>query len=178
MLNLRLRLSSRKFCGKESIDQEVVTADLRGHGRSGRPTSPDADQSKIFVDDFKTVMDAFGLGKPILAAWSMGAAVATDVAAHLPPATLSGVIYLAGVPSTGEMMSPTVGAALSGLLSTDDVFAFQASSAIFAEKLFAQPDTVPYATKCLYMGHRLPPEIIKSSLDRPMDLQPLWTAGR
>ncbi|KAJ6479358.1 Alpha/Beta hydrolase protein [Mycena vulgaris] len=94
-------LDSRRFCGKESIDQEVVTADLRGHGRSGRPTSPDAYQSKIFVDDFITVMDAFGLGKPVLAAWSMGAAVATDVAAHLPPATLSGVIYLAGVPSTG-----------------------------------------------------------------------------
>ncbi|KAJ6600526.1 hypothetical protein DFH09DRAFT_1271316 [Mycena vulgaris] len=168
----KVRLSRRRFGGKENIDQEVVAADLRGHGRSGKPTSPDTYQSKIFVDDFRTVMDAFGL----LAAWSMGAAVATDVAAHLPPATLSGVIYLAGVPSAGEMMSPTVGAALSGLLSTDDVSAFQASSAIFAEKLFAQPDTVPYATKCLYMGHSLPPEIIKSILDHPMDLQPPGTA--
>ncbi|KAJ6543286.1 Alpha/Beta hydrolase protein [Mycena vulgaris] len=136
----------------------------------------------MFADDFKTVMDAFGLEKPVLAAWSMGAAVATDVAAHLPPVTLSGVIYLAGVPSTGEilsgMMPPTLGADLSGLLSTDDVSAFQVSSAIFAEKLFAQPDTVPYAVKCLYMGHSLPPEIIKLSLNHPMDVQPLWIAGR
>ncbi|KAJ6500262.1 alpha/beta-hydrolase [Mycena vulgaris] len=174
------------FCaGAQLLDTKTlpqVCYDVRGHGRSGKPTSPDAYQSKMFADNLKTVMDAFGLEKPVLEAWSMGAAVATDVAAHLPPATLSGAVYLAGVPSTGEipseMMPRTLGAALSGLLSTDDVSAFQVSSAIFAETLFAQPDTVPYAVKCLHMGHSLSPETIKLSLHRPMDVQPLCNAGR
>ncbi|KAJ6549241.1 hypothetical protein DFH09DRAFT_1281455 [Mycena vulgaris] len=169
----KVRLSRRRFGGKENIDQEVVAADLRGHGRSGKPTSQDTYQSKIFVDDFKTVMDAFGL----LAAWSMGGRCGSVSTIRDTLGQLSGVIYPAGVPSTGEMIPPKYGRRrpLWHPL-TDDVSALRASSAIFAEKLFAQPDTVPYAAKCLYMGHSLPPEIIKSILDRPMDLQPPGTA--
>ncbi|KAJ6549281.1 alpha/beta-hydrolase [Mycena vulgaris] len=160
----------------------IVCYDVRGHGRSGKPTTPEAYQSKMFADDFKTVMDAFELHKPVLAAWSMGAAVATDVTSYLPPATLSGVIYLAGVPCTGEllgeMVAPELADALPGLLSADSVSGFQASTAIFTQHLFADPSTVPYAVKCLYMGHSLTPEIMAMSLNRPMDVQPLWKAGK
>ncbi|KAJ7018952.1 alpha/beta-hydrolase [Mycena alexandri] len=159
----------------------IVRYDVRGHGRSGKPTTAEAYASKMFADDFKTVVDAFALQRPVLAGWSMGAAVATDVVAHLPPATLSGVIYLAGVPCTGELLSelvaPELGVALPGLLAKDDVTAFQTSAAIFTDKLFAQPDKVPYSVKCLYLGHSLTPEIMSLSLSRPMDVQALWSAG-
>ncbi|KAJ7356418.1 alpha/beta-hydrolase [Mycena albidolilacea] len=160
----------------------IVRYDVRGHGRSGKPTTEEAYQSKRFADDFKTVIDAFKLERPVLAAWSMGAAVATDVAAHLPPATLSGVVYLAGVPCTGdllgELVAPELAAALPGLLAKDDVVSFQTSAAIFTEKLFAQPNTVPYKVKALYLGHSLTPEIMALSLNRPMDIQPLREAGK
>ncbi|KAJ6498250.1 alpha/beta-hydrolase [Mycena vulgaris] len=148
---------------------------LRRHGRSGKPTTPGAHQSKMFADDFKTVMDAVGLETPVLVGWSMGATVVTDMAAHLPPATLS------GVPSTGEiageMLPPTLGATLAGLLSTDDVSPFHAASAMFADSLFVRPDTIPYALKCVYMGHIMTPDLINLSLTRPMDVQPLLNAG-
>ncbi|KAJ7291606.1 alpha/beta-hydrolase [Mycena rebaudengoi] len=160
----------------------IVRYDLRGHGRSGKPTTPEAYQSQMFANDFKTVMDAFNLQRPVLAAWSMGAAVATDIATHLPPATLSGVVYLAGVPCTGEilgeMVAPGLAVALPGLLCKDDVSAFQMSSAIFTDRLFAQPETVPYKVKCLYLGHSLRPEIMELSLNRPMDVQHFWKAGK
>ncbi|KAJ7034611.1 hypothetical protein C8F04DRAFT_1183151 [Mycena alexandri] len=78
-----------------------------------------------------------------------------------PPATLSGVIYLAGVPCTGDVR----------------VTAFQTSAAIFTDKLVAQPDKVPYSVKCLYLGHSLTPEILSLSLSRPMDAHALWSAG-
>ncbi|KAJ7077696.1 alpha/beta-hydrolase [Mycena belliarum] len=159
----------------------IVRYDVRGHGRSGKPTTEEAYHSKRFAEDFKVVMDAFELKRPVLAGWSMGAAVATDVAAHLPPATLSGVIYLAGVPCTGELLgalaAPDLAAALPGLLSTDDVSAFQTASAMFTDKLFAQPSTVPFGVKSLYLGHSLSPKIMDLSLNRPMDVQALWKAG-
>ncbi|KAJ7749180.1 alpha/beta-hydrolase [Mycena metata] len=160
----------------------IVRYDVRGHGRSGKPTTADAYASEMFADDFKTVVEAFALHRPVLAGWSMGAAVATDVAAHLPPATLSGVIYLAGIPCTGdlarELNAPELGVALPGLLAKDDVTAFQTSAAIFTDTLFAVPDKVPYSVKCLYLGHSLTPEIMGLSLSRPMDVQALWDAGR
>ncbi|KAJ6500251.1 alpha/beta-hydrolase, partial [Mycena vulgaris] len=167
----------------------IVRYDLRGHGRSGKPTTPDAYQSKRFADDFKTVMNAFGLEKPVLAAWSMGAASDRPhrgrcyrrYIPHTPCDTL-GVLYLAGVPCTGEilgqMFAPELAAALPGLLSTDSVSGFQASTSIFTERLFADPSAVTYAVKCLYMGHSLTPEIMALSLNRPMEVQPLWKAGK
>ncbi|KAJ7660116.1 alpha/beta-hydrolase [Mycena polygramma] len=160
----------------------IVRYDTRGHGRSGKPTTAEAYESKMFADDFKTVMDAFKLHRPILAGWSMGAAVATDIVSHLPPGTLSGVVYLAGVPCTGDllgqMVPPGLASALPGLLSKDDVSAFQTSAATFTNKLFAHPDVVPYKVQCLYMGHSLTPEIMGLVLARPMDVERLWSAGQ
>ncbi|KAJ7930551.1 alpha/beta-hydrolase [Mycena leptocephala] len=120
----------------------IVRYDVRGHGRSGKPTTPEA--------RFQAVMDGFKLHKP----FSWHAAVATDISAHLPPATLSGVLYLAGVPCTGELLgelvAPGLAVALPGLLAKDDVAAFQT----------------------------LTPEIMSLSLNRPMDVEALFKAGR
>ncbi|KAJ7671530.1 alpha/beta-hydrolase [Mycena polygramma] len=159
----------------------IVRYDIRGHGRSGKPNTAEAYESKLFSDDFKTVIDAFGLKKPVLAGWSMGAAVATDVVTHLPPDTLSGVIYLAGVPATslvGEMAAPPLAAALPGLLSNESVSAYQAAAEEFTERVFAHPDAVSYAVKCMHKGHSLTPEIWGFSLSRPMQVENLWKAGQ
>jgi pimeloyl-ACP methyl ester carboxylesterase len=51
------------------IDIPQVRYDTRGHGRSGKPSTREAYESKLFADDFKTVMDAYGLKKPVLAGW-------------------------------------------------------------------------------------------------------------
>ncbi|KAJ7510532.1 alpha/beta-hydrolase [Mycena galericulata] len=158
----------------------VVRYDIRGHGRSGKPNTPEAYESKRFADDFKTVTDAFGLKKPVLTGWSMGAAVATDVVTHLPPETLSGVIYLAGVPDTsivGDMAAPPLITALPALVSKDNVPAYQAAAEVFVNGLFADPETVPYAVRCLHLGHSLAPDIMGLSLSRPMDINSLWRAG-
>jgi pimeloyl-ACP methyl ester carboxylesterase len=109
------------------------------------------------------------------------AAVATDVVTHLPPGTLSGVIYLAGIPATsiaGDMAAPPLIAVLPGLVSTDSVLAYQAASEIFVDRLFADVESVPYAVRCLHMGHSLTPNIMGLSLGRPMAIEHLWQAGK
>ncbi|KAJ7352316.1 alpha/beta-hydrolase [Mycena albidolilacea] len=159
----------------------IVRYDTRGHGRSGKPSTAEAYHSRLFADDFKTVVDAFGLKKPVLVGWSMGAAVATDVVSHLPRDTLSGVIYLSGVPDTsiiGEMAAPPLIAALPGLVSNESVSAYQAAAAEFTERLFAHPNAVSYAVKCIHKGHSLTPEIMGLSLSRPMTVEKLWKAGQ
>ncbi|KAJ7083252.1 alpha/beta-hydrolase [Mycena epipterygia] len=141
----------------------IVRYDTRGHGRSGKPSTTEA------------------LEKPILVGWSMGGAVATDVATHLPPATLSGVVYLAGVPDTiitREMAAPALIAVIPGLVSNDSVAVHQASVSVFIDALFADPAAVPYAVRCLHAGHSLSPEIMGLCLTRSMDVESLWAAGR
>lgn len=46
--------------------------DLRGHGRSGKPETAAGYTSDKFAEDFKAVMTAFGLTKPIVVGWSYG----------------------------------------------------------------------------------------------------------
>lgn len=107
--------------------------------------------------------------------------MATDVVSHLPPDTLSGVIYLSGVPDTtvvGEMAAPPLVAALPGLVSNESVSAYQAAAEIFTDRLFAHPEAVSYAVKCMHMGHSLTPEIMGFSLARPMSIDKLWKAGQ
>ncbi|KAJ6508937.1 alpha/beta-hydrolase [Mycena sanguinolenta] len=159
----------------------IVRYDVRGHGRSGKPSTQEAYESKLFAEDFKTVMDAFGLKRPVLAGWSLGAAVATDVVTHLPSDTLSGAIYLSGMPATsiaGEMAPPALLAVLPGLISNESVSAYQAATAVFNERLFSHPDAVSYATKCLHLGHSLTPQIMGFSLARSMNIDKLWEAGQ
>ncbi|KAJ7220212.1 alpha/beta-hydrolase [Mycena pura] len=159
----------------------IVRYDLRGHGRSGKPDTAEAYESKMFAADFKTVMDAFKLHRPVFVGWSLGAAVATDVVTHLPPHTLSGIIYLAGVPDTTTvdvMAAPALKAALPGLMSADSVASFTASADIFVDACFSHPDAVPYAVRCVHAGHRLSADIMHLSLTRPMALENLWKAGK
>lgn len=47
----------------------MVRFDMRGHGRSGMPVDPTAYESARFAEDFKAVLDAYGLDKPIIVAW-------------------------------------------------------------------------------------------------------------
>ena len=90
----------------------VVSWDYRGLGGSARP----ADESRItvadHVNDALAVMDAAGLDRPVVVAWSIGVNVAFELAA-LRPDRVAGVLAVAGVPGgTFEaMFGPLRGAA-------------------------------------------------------------------
>ena len=61
----------------------VVAPDLRGHGRSDAPT--DGEQAiAAYVDDLLAVADALGLERFAVAGHSMGALVASELAARAP----------------------------------------------------------------------------------------------
>lgn len=48
-----------------------VRYDMRGHGRSDKPTSPDAHTSVRYAQDFSAVSRAFSLDKPVFVGWSV-----------------------------------------------------------------------------------------------------------
>ena len=47
----------------------LVRYEMRGHGRSGKPIDEAGYASARLAEDFKTVCDAFGVVRPILAGW-------------------------------------------------------------------------------------------------------------
>ena len=77
--------SQSHMCWKEQYDSELansfrlVAMDLRGHGMSEAPVTPDAyNDSAIWANDVAAVIEKLNLDRPILAGWSYGGLVIGD----------------------------------------------------------------------------------------------------
>jgi len=62
----------------------VLTLDLRGHGRSGKPTEPGAYSLGLMAADVVAVMDAVGLSAVDVVAYSLGSRIALELVQCVP----------------------------------------------------------------------------------------------
>jgi non-heme chloroperoxidase len=99
-----LSSSSWKLQFESSLadDFHLVALDLRGHGNSGKPWhADDYRDSKLWADDIAAVIEATGLERPVVVAWSYGGHVTMDFLRHYPAERLGGVVF---VGSSGGML--------------------------------------------------------------------------
>lgn len=75
----------------------VVSWYHRGVGGSARPADPDRCGIEEFVEDGLSVMDHFGLDRPVLMGWSMGVNTMFELALRHPE-RVAGLFAVAGVP--------------------------------------------------------------------------------
>ncbi len=85
----------------------VVSWNHRGVGGSDRPRDPRAVRIEDFVEDALSVMDHFGLERPVVVGWSMGVNTAFELAARHPE-RVAGIFAVAGVP--GDTFATMLGA--------------------------------------------------------------------
>ncbi|KAK0190064.1 Alpha/Beta hydrolase protein [Armillaria mellea] len=162
----------------------LVRYDTRGHGRSAMPEPLDDYSSEIFAEDFKAVMRAFKIEKPIYVGWSLGGIIVCDIAAHLPKETLAGVVYLAALPFIGPIMNrvvtPLVLGFLPDLFRTDDVNLNAKTTISFVHSLFADPQSVPFGLKTSWYGTAMlqPPQVCKNVVSRPQDPEKLYELAK
>ncbi|PCH44753.1 alpha/beta-hydrolase [Wolfiporia cocos MD-104 SS10] len=140
----------------------MVRYELRGHGRSGMPEDIEAYASPRQAEDFAAVCEAFGLKKPFVCAWSLGACIPCDIVGNLGAEYISGVIYSAGspVPSptiaercvVGETFPSAFHPMMVDILSLDSSTAAR-SAATFVDSCVAHPSRdLPWPVKLLWMG--------------------------
>ncbi|PWN40434.1 alpha/beta-hydrolase [Ceraceosorus guamensis] len=112
----------------------VITYDLRGHGRTSELalSASDSDatpaqgaiDSQTIAQDHKAVLEAFGVKEHTFVGWSLGASVSIDVALHFP-SLLKKVIWLAPLPWVGSIQRAVIpaylGSLFPGLLVQDSV---------------------------------------------------------
>ncbi|KXN82183.1 hypothetical protein AN958_02952 [Leucoagaricus sp. SymC.cos] len=181
--------------GRDKAYQAIFTAWVWASGMpvrqsrqaAGRVTAPDVELHAIWMGVFAACAQE-GTCHIVLftdhpaSAQSMGSTMVCDIAAHLPLASISAAIYLSGILAAGELIgelaSPGLVEVLPGLLNAADVNGWRSSGAIFTERLFANPDAVPWSAKTMYLpGNSLSPGIMTFSLTCTMDMQKLWDAG-
>jgi len=155
----------------------MVRYDVRGHGRSGKPTEAADYTSNLVGADAAVVIEAFKLDKPFYSGWSMGAAMSADVVAYLPrPLPLSGLILLAGVPYKSEMKHITTGRNVpifAGMSSTDAETGLQ-TRIKFVDTFSAKPEAVPFSIKSSWIGNAtyVTPKIAALVQDRAQPQEP------
>lgn len=96
----------RQFESGLARDFRLVAFDLRGHGCSGKPWSPNAYvDPAIQAADVRAVIEATGLVRPLLVGWSFGGYVISDYLRTYGAEGLSGVVLASshgGLIGTGD----------------------------------------------------------------------------
>ncbi|KAA1473063.1 alpha/beta-hydrolase [Dentipellis sp. KUC8613] len=169
------------FCADQRLLDAlyIVRVDPRGCGRSDLAQTEEMHESKQYAEDFEAVVKAFDLRHPVLVGWSYGGTWLTDVAAHLPPFTISGCMLLVGLPYAEELPSevglPALLDTFPGLLGS-----VPAAQRAMVDLMFVDPPApvLTYAKRLSYYGHRMDGELIRCLAGRVQPREALWAAGR
>ncbi|KAF5309444.1 hypothetical protein D9619_012479 [Psilocybe cf. subviscida] len=160
----------------------VVIYDLRGHGRSDKPTTADGYTSKLFANDFAAVSKAYNLKSPVVLGWSYGGTVFTDIFSYLPSGSVSALVGVAALPFTNipNINTPNALTFVPGLFVADSVQTNIKSRIAVVDNTYNDPSTVPYETKRMALGAAViqPPLVSLLLLTRPQDPSALFAAGR
>jgi non-heme chloroperoxidase len=85
----------RQFNARELNSFFQVSFDLRGHGASDKPKSPEAYQSsQRWAEDVEAVCNAWSLTNPVLVGWSYGAHVVLDYLSYFGQERVRGVVLV------------------------------------------------------------------------------------
>ncbi|KAI0320006.1 Alpha/Beta hydrolase protein [Amylostereum chailletii] len=189
-----------EFCKREDIMSRlyIVRIDMRGHGRSGMPDTPEGHLSHLYAADFKAVVDAFGLKRPVLVGWSQSfvwspyiplltmfqGVLGADICTHLGSESLSGVFYLSSLSdlslvATAGIITDQAGAILLRASNSETT---SAAMADFARTAFASPSAraLTYRERCFYggMGALQPQDVRTLAYMREQDKTQLFDAMR
>src|SRR5688500_12126399 len=75
--------------------------DLRGQGRSSKPRDAYQD-SRLWADDVRAVIEALELGRPILCGWSYAPLAILDYVRHYGEDSIAGMQFIGGVTRLGS----------------------------------------------------------------------------
>jgi non-heme chloroperoxidase len=151
----------------------IVTFDLRGHGLSEKPASPElyAD-GQLWADDVGAVIDQTGLEQPILVAWSYGGYVVLDYLRAYGDARIGGIDLVGAAvilrPPTFDHLGP-------GLLENakemcvPDLFANIAATLRFLRACTAGPLDDEELMAALAWNMVVPPAVRGALISRELD---------
>lgn len=101
----------------------LIALDMRGHGLSDKPRDAYND-SKLWADDLRAVIETLELDHPVLSGWSYGSLVFLDYLRHYGDDRLGGLHFVGGVTKLGSeealaVLTPEFLALVPKLLSAD-----------------------------------------------------------
>jgi pimeloyl-ACP methyl ester carboxylesterase len=147
----------------------LVSFDLRGHGRSGKPSDPRAfNASRLWAEDVAAVIAKLKLVKPVLVGWSYGGLPIFDYVRHFGQGNVAGIVLIGAI-SKLEKTKPKKGSKLaklmSGLFSEERQASLEAIEAL-SNLLTLRPLKPEIAAMLIGEMARVKPEVRRALLSR------------
>ena len=92
---------SRQMSSSLAERYRLVAMDIRGHGLSDKPRDG-YDDSRLWADDVKAVLESLSLDHPVLSGWSYGPLVILDYIRHYGEERLGGIQFVGGISKLGS----------------------------------------------------------------------------
>ncbi len=145
-----------------------VTYDLRGHGGSDKPLTPDYYRdSQRWAQEVQAVIAAAGLVRPVIVAWSYGGRVTLDYLRHRGEGDVSGVVFAGATSNSDPAVFGPAAPLLWKMADANGVEEERAAIDKFLRSCTAQP--IPTAEYELMLEYNLlvPPSVIRGMVGRP-----------
>ena len=161
-------------------DYYLVSFDLRGHGGSGKPWAvEDYSESAVWARDVDAVIEATGLDRPLVVAWSYGTMVAMDYIREFGDESIAGILMTGGqgaltpfrMPSGDDDPDAKEFAQIRELQSSPDLIDYIRAGERVIPLLTATP--LPEQQRQLFqaIGLMLPPYVRRAMAHRTLDNQ-------
>ncbi|KAK7057745.1 AB hydrolase-1 domain-containing protein [Favolaschia claudopus] len=150
-----LYLASIIACFIHMHNSLLVRYDVRGHGRSGKPTTPEGYASALYAADFAAVVEGFGLHMPVFVGWSAGAPIISDICTHISPVPLRGAIAMSGalcVATSANTLKPKLIDLFRRMHVSDNAHTAFTTRTEFVDACFKHPEDVPFNIKAAWVG--------------------------
>lgn len=155
------------LCWKRQLESglaaglHLVAVDLRGHGNSGKPWTRRSYQcTQTWADDISRIMDATGLERPIVVAWSFGGWIAMHYVRHFGVDRLGGLVLVATRAGLIPMPPPRGGVS-SGMAGFLDGYMDRnlTAAAAFTNRLVTNPTDPDWQPAAVASALCVPPYV-------------------
>lgn len=142
----------------------IVAMDMRGHGMSDKPMSPENyNDGQLYAGDIAAVIDQLDLKNPILSGWSYGGTIICDYLEHYGDGALGAVNFVGAAATLGtEEASHLIGPGTMTLI--DDLLCEDLARNIAATRQFiinccAEPPCAEDLEEALAYNMMVPPKV-------------------
>lgn len=145
----------------------LTAFDLRGHGASDKPASPDRyAEDRLFADDVKAIMDALGLKRPLLVGWSYAGRIIGDYLEAYGTGRIAGINYVcARTNNQPEFVGP--GNDHLAAMIGEDGAADLAATRAFVRACFARQPSRDMLERIVDYNMLVPAHVRAAHLSRP-----------
>ncbi len=157
-----------QFYDPQLTERFRLTAfDIRGHGASDKPSSPERyAEDRFFADDVNAVMDALGLKRPVLVGWSYAGRIIEDYLEAYGTARIAGINYVcARTNNQPEFVGP--GHEHFPAMLGSDPAAERAATLAFVRACFARQPAPEMLERILDYNMLVPAHVRAAHLARP-----------